>query len=103
MSILKSIGSDFVEKRLWPVAALLGGLLVAVLAYVALSGGGKAAPTTPVAGAPAVTGPTVTPAPANPNVAVSETTTGARYQRQAGAHHPLVALGGGSARRSSSA
>ena len=96
MSMLRSIASDFVEKRLWPVAALLGAGLLAVLAWVALSGGGSASAPPPVAATPAtLPGPAVSAAPSNPNQAVSETTFGARYQRQAGAHDPFVPLGAG--------
>lgn len=95
MSLLRSIASDFVEKRLWPVAVLLGGGLLAVLAYVALSGGSGSAPT-PVASTPVpAAGPAVSAAPGDPNQAVSETTFGAKFQRQAGAHDPFVPLGAG--------
>jgi hypothetical protein len=95
MSFLRNIASDLVEKRLWPLVALLGAALLAVLAYLALGGGGSAAVPAPVAvNATPASGVPVTAALANPNVAVSETTTGARYQRQAGAHDPFVPLSG---------
>lgn len=95
MSFLRSIATDFVEKRLWPFAALLAAALVAVLAYVAMSGGGQSAPPAPVAAAPTTPpGPAVSEAPANPNEAIAETTTGQRYQRQSGAHDPFASLGG---------
>lgn len=94
MTFLRSIGSDLIEKRLWPLVALLGVALVAVLVWVAMSGAGASSPVPPPAAANA-SGVAVTAAPPNPNEAVAETPTGARYQRQAGAHDPFVALGGG--------
>jgi hypothetical protein len=97
MSFLRNIGTDLVEKRLWPLVALLGAALLAVLAYLALGGGGggsAAVPAPVAANAVPATGVAVTAALANPNAAVSETTTGAPYQRQAGAHDPFVPLGG---------
>ena len=97
MTFLRSITTDFIEKRLWPVVALLGAALVAVVTYVAMSGGGASSSAPgPVATVPAQAGPAVSPAPANPNLAVSETTTGARFQRQAGAHDPFAPLNGAS-------
>jgi hypothetical protein len=56
MSVLRNIYSDLVEKKLWPVAAVLVLALIAV--PLALSGGGNdAAPAAPAAGAAAADKP----------------------------------------------
>jgi len=90
--LLTSIKADMVEKRLWLVIVVL---LVAMVAAVVLIGGGSSSvgPLPPGATAGvSPPGPAITTAGTNPNLAVSETTTGARFQRQGGAHDPFFAL-----------
>ena len=57
MSILRNLLADLVEKRLWPVAVVLAGALVAV---PFLLGGGGDAGTADVAAIPATQGPEAT-------------------------------------------
>lgn len=51
MNTVRGIARDLVDKRLWPVAALLGLGIVAAIA-IALNAGGGDPPPSPVAGAP---------------------------------------------------
>jgi hypothetical protein len=91
--VLNSLKSDLLSRRLLPLVALVVLALAAAVAYAVLGGGSSG--QTPVAAVPpaaTTAAATVTPAPANPTEAVSETPAGSRYQRQGGAHDPFVQL-----------
>lgn len=96
IDVLNSIKADLLSRRMLPILALVAAALVAAIAYAALSGGSApssnlATVTTPSqssAGAPV----SATKAPVDVNAAVSETTSGARYQSQGGAHDPFIPL-----------
>ncbi len=102
--ILRSLKSDLLDRRLLPIVVALCLALAGAVAYVVLDGGGSEAGTTPSAaagaraGAPnqsaASHGPNVavSEAHANPHVAVSETTEGARYRHKPGSHDPFTPL-----------
>ena len=99
--ILQSLKSDLLDRRLLPIVVALCLALAGAVAYVVLDGGGSSAPgPTPSA---ASGGPTPSPvshgpnlavseAKANPHVAVSETTEGARYRHKPGSHDPFTPL-----------
>jgi hypothetical protein len=97
-NLLNSIKSDLSDRRLLPIVVLLGLALAAAIAYSVLAGGSSGSPATPIAATGA--GPTTAPSgsrsvtliSANSHAAVSETTDGASYQRQEGAHDPFVQL-----------
>jgi hypothetical protein len=92
--LLSSLKSDLFDRRILPILLLLGVVLAGIIAYTVLAGGGSSSPA-PAAVAPAPSAPALpasSQAPVNPNAAVSETTDGARYQRQGGAHNPFVPL-----------
>jgi hypothetical protein len=95
--LLASLKSDLSDRRLLPIVLVLGLALVAAIAYGVLAGGGSGSATTPVAATPAPSTsttalPAATQASADPHAALAETTDGARYQRQEGAHNPFVPL-----------
>ena len=86
---LKSLRSDLLDKRFLPVLAVLGVALLAALAYAVLGAKGSSTSPTPSAGvassvrkATAVV--SISQAPANPNQAVAETTSGASKQHSSG-------------------
>jgi len=86
---LNSLRSDLFDKRFLPVLAVLGVALLAALAYAVLGAKGSSTSPTPSAGvassvrkATAVV--SITQAPANPNQAVAETTSGASKQHSSG-------------------
>jgi hypothetical protein len=92
--MLQAIKADLLERRLLPFVALLVLALVAAIAYAMLgSGGSSNTPTVSVVSVPQPQ-PTlsVKEATANPNVAVSETTSGLRYQRKGATHDPFKPL-----------
>lgn len=80
-----SLKSDLLDRRFLPVLALVAVALLAALAYVALGGGSSTSsiPPLPSSASTGVTGAVGTialsPAPANPKEAVSETTSGAHH------------------------
>jgi hypothetical protein len=96
MTFLRSIRSDLLNPRVLP---LLAGLILALLgslAYVVVGGGSSTPTPVPVA---VVAGPSstqagiaVSQAPANPHEAVSETTSGVKYQHQGTSHNPFKPL-----------
>jgi len=92
--LLASLKTDLLGRRLLPFLVLLGVALAAAVAYAVLGSGGSA--TTPTASlGPALpsTPPSLaSPAPTNPNVAVSETTSGTHYQRAGATRDPFVKL-----------
>ncbi len=103
--ILRSLKSDLLDRRLLPIVVALCLALAGAVAYVVLDGGGSEAGTTPSAAAgaraggapnqsPVSHGPNVavSEAHANPHVAVSETTEGARYRHKPGSHDPFTPL-----------
>jgi hypothetical protein len=92
---LNSIKADLLERLPLAVAlslALAGGVVYAVL-------GGESTATPPPVTSPRVhaTGIAVTPAPANPNQPVAETTNGSAVQRGGYARNPFRPLPGASA------
>jgi hypothetical protein len=80
-----SLKSDLLDRRFLPVLALVGVALAAALAYAVL-GGGSSTSSTPLPGSASTgvrsgTGAiAISPAPANPKEAVSETTSGAHHK-----------------------
>jgi hypothetical protein len=101
--VLKSLKNDLTSRRMLPALALVLAAIVAAGAYAML--GGSSSPSAPVASVPAPSTSSsgaagsgsialATAAPADPTAADSETTSGARYQHQGGAHNPFVALPG---------
>ncbi len=99
--ILQSLKSDLLDRRLLPIVVALCLALAGAVAYVVLDGGGSSAPGPPPSAASG--GPTPSPvshgpnlavseAKANPHVAVSETTEGARYRHKPGSHDPFTPL-----------
>ncbi len=89
--------SDLLDRRFLPVLGLLAVALVAALAYAVL-GGGSSSPTRSVpsvassgaAGASAAVA--ISQAPANPNQAVAETTSGVSKQHSGKARNPFTPL-----------
>lgn len=94
--LLQSIRADLLSRRMLPlVAAVALGLLGAVAyAVSSIAGGGSAKPPAITsASLPAGAGSLpVTPAPANPREAVSETPAGARYQTRGATRDPFKSL-----------
>jgi len=99
--VLKSLKADLTSRRMLPLLVLVIAALVAAGAYAALSGGSSGA--TPVAAVPVTPAPSssgagtgstalASAAPADPTAADAETTSGARYQHQGGAHNPFIGL-----------
>jgi hypothetical protein len=91
-SILNALKSDLLSRRLLPFVVLVTAALIGAIGYAVLGGSSAKAPavaSAPAAGTPAAT---ATPAAVDPNEAVSETPSGAAYQRQGGAHDPFVPL-----------
>jgi hypothetical protein len=94
IDVLKSLKKDLLGRRLAPFVALVGVALLAAVAY-AVVGGGSSSPKTSASLAPALPpAPTTvaTAAPANPKVAVAETTSGTSYQTGGPIHDPFVPL-----------
>jgi hypothetical protein len=94
IDVLNSLKKDLLGRRLLPFVVLAVVLLAGGVAYAVL-GGGSSSSSTVAAVAPALPpAPTTvaTPAPTNPKVAVSETTSGAGYQRGGATRDPFVAL-----------
>jgi hypothetical protein len=94
LEMLKSLKNDLLGRRLLPFVVLAGVALLGGVAYAVLAGSSSSSSTT-VAVAPALPPApktVATPAPANPNVAVSETTSGAHLQRGGPTRDPFVPL-----------
>jgi hypothetical protein len=91
-SFLSSIKADLLDRRLLPALIVVGLALLGAGAYTVLGGGSTAA--APPASAPVarVSGISVSPAPANPDQPVAETTTGAAKQRGGATRDPFVPL-----------
>jgi hypothetical protein len=96
IEILTSLKNDLLGRRLLPLLALAGVALVGAIGYAVLGGGGGSgsqASVASIAGSLPPVPPTLAnPAPANPNLAVSETTSGARYQRAGATRDPFIPL-----------
>lgn len=92
--LLASLKTDLLGRRLLPFVVLLGVALAGAVAYAVLgSGGGSATPTASLGPAAPTPAPSLaSPAPTNPNVAVSETTSGVHYQRGGATRDPFVKL-----------
>jgi hypothetical protein len=93
---LQSLKSDLLSRRLLPFVALLGVALLAAVAYAVMGGSSTSAPVvpSPPSGA-AVSGAAALPvvvAPVNPNLAVSETPAGARFQSRGSTRDPFIPL-----------
>jgi hypothetical protein len=82
VSFLRNLFSDLIEKRIWPVALLLVGALVAI--PVLLGGGGSAADT--VASVPTVQATTTAPT----QIRVSEDTTVSSLAPTGTKHNPFT-------------
>jgi hypothetical protein len=94
---LNALKADLLDRRLLPILALVGVALLAASAYAVLGGGGSTATTASTATRPVSTGASgiaVSPAPANPNEAVAETTSGASHQRGGVSRNPFTPLPG---------
>jgi hypothetical protein len=94
IDMLQSLKKDLLNGRLLPILVLLGVAVVGAVAYALLGGGGSSASSS-VASTPVLPPPPTTvasPAPANPKVAVSETTDGSSYQRGGATRDPFVPL-----------
>jgi hypothetical protein len=93
--LLASLKTDLLGRRLLPFVILIGVALVGAVAYAVLGSGGSGASTPTASLGPAVPTPApslASPAPTNPNVAASETTSGAHYQRGGPIRDPFVKL-----------
>jgi hypothetical protein len=94
MNVLNSLKKDLLGRRLLPFVIIAGVALAGGVAYAVL-GGGSSSPSSVASVAPVLPpAPTTvaTPAPANPKVAVSETTSGASYQNGGATRDPFVPL-----------
>ncbi len=95
MNVLNSLKKDLLGRRLLPFVILAVVVLAGGVAYAVLGGGGSSSPSSVASVAPALPpAPTTvaTAAPANPNVAVSETTSGASHQSSGATRDPFVPL-----------
>lgn len=92
--LLQGLKADLTSRRMLPLVVLALGLLAGALAYAVLSSKASAGPVaaTPPVQTPTVPGPSVAQAPANPNSAVAETTTGSKYQHAGHVHNPFKPL-----------
>jgi hypothetical protein len=92
--LLASLKTDLLGRRLLPFLVVLGVALAAAVAYAVVGSGGSASTPTASLGPalPSVPPSLATPAPTNPNVATSETTSGTHYQRAGAIRDPFVKL-----------
>jgi hypothetical protein len=90
--ILNSLKSDLISRRMLPLVVLVAVGFVAAVAYAVLGGGSSTKTPVAVVAPTSTTAVAVSTAPANPTEADSETPSGARYQRQGGAHDPFLQL-----------
>jgi hypothetical protein len=93
--LLASLKTDLLGRRLLPVVILLGVALAGAAAYAVLgsTSSGSSTPTADLG--PSLPSPPpslASPAPTNPNVAVSETTSGTHYQQGGATHDPFTKL-----------
>jgi hypothetical protein len=92
---LNSLKADLLDRRLLPLLALAGALLVAAVAYAVLGGGSST--STPRGAIPRSAPPagiSVSESTPSSAQAVAETTSGAKVQRHGFAHDPFNALPG---------
>jgi hypothetical protein len=94
IDVLKSLKKDLLGRRLAPFLALVGIALLAAVAYAVVGGGGSSAKTSASVAPALPPAPTTvaTAAPANPKVAVAETTSGTSYQTGGPTRDPFVPL-----------
>ena len=100
-----SLKEDLLSRRLLPVLVVLGVLLVAAVAYAVLGGRSTSSTSTVAVSASSgsvVAGVPVSPAPANPNQPISETTNGTSKQHGGSARNPFTPLPGSEKSPSSS-
>ncbi len=93
--LLVSLKTDLLGRRLLPFVILIGVALAGAVAYAVLGSGGSGSSTPTASLGPAVPTPApslASPAPTNPNVANSETTSGVHYQRGGPIRDPFVKL-----------
>ncbi len=93
--LLASIRADLTDRRLLPVVALVGALLVAAIAYAVLGGSGS----TPTPRAQTAVGATnagggISVSSTTPEQAVAETTDGFKEQKAGKARNPFSPLPG---------
>jgi len=96
---VNSLKSDLLDRRFLPFLALLGVALIAAVAYAVLGGSSSTSPApSPSVASPGVTKATgvvaISQAPANPNQAVAETTSGASKQHSGHGRNPFTPLPG---------
>jgi hypothetical protein len=95
-ALFGSLKTDLLGRRLLPLVVALGVILVGAVAYAVLGGSGGSGSSTAVislgASLPPVPPSLASPAPGDPNQAVSETTSGVHYQRVGTAHDPFIKL-----------
>lgn len=95
--LLRAVKADLTSRRMLPLLVVAALALLAAGAYALTAGGGASKtppPSAPVAAAPPVEGPAVSAAPANPNAALAETTSGAAFQHGGNIHNPFKPLPG---------
>ncbi len=94
--LLGSLKTDLLGRRLLPLVVVLGVVLVGAAAYAVLGSSGGSGSSTPAvvlgASLPPVPPSLASPAPGDPNQAVSETTSGVHYQRVGTARDPFTKL-----------
>jgi hypothetical protein len=94
-ALLGSLKTDLLGRRLLPLVVVLGVVLLGAVAYAVLGGSGGSS-STPVislgASLPPLPPSLASPAPGDPNQAISETTSGVHYQRVGAARDPFIKL-----------
>ena len=94
MSVLRDVWTDLVEKRLWPLAAVLVIALVAVPVVLAQGGGDQGAPPPAPATAPAGAPAATTPAAGSPGgaqvVSLADPATTAQAKPKGRYHDPFA-------------
>jgi hypothetical protein len=93
--LLASLKTDLLGRRLLPVVILIGVALAGAVAYAVLgsTSSGSSTPTADVGPSlPSAPPSLASPAPTNPNVAVSETTSGTHYQQGGATRDPFTKL-----------
>jgi hypothetical protein len=103
---LGSLKEDLLGRRFAALALVLGVALVAAVAYAVLGGGSPSSSSTLAvtsSGSTTVAGVPVSPAPANPDQSISETTEGTSKQHKGSARNPFTPLPAAKGAQSSSA
>jgi hypothetical protein len=90
-----SVKADLTDRRLLPVVALVGALLVAAIAYAVLGGGSSSSSTASLPPGPSVKQPSgIAVTTATTQKAVAETTDGSTAQTNGVARNPFTPLPG---------